>query len=236
MWGALGRTPLVLLAVLASGSLVDAVEEKCYCSGVASQCREATSYYWATLRQAFRLLGWTIPKSSIKCWTLRLQAKEEEHGFKLTDKEQQEEMEVEYQPESRYHPAWMMGHLKDLFFKLKDMLVEKFDEVYRGLSTPIWNHPVCCNLTSRLQLQDLNTDGHDISANDPRWKGEKLWEWAKVKMLQNCKSYICRYCTVREKSEEKNTQQFWLQNQKEGNQKVGLLLSLILRALPSSNC
>ena len=54
MWGALGRTPLVLLAVLASGSLVDAVEEKCYCSGVASQCREATSYYWATLRQAFR--------------------------------------------------------------------------------------------------------------------------------------------------------------------------------------
>ena len=100
MWGALGRTPLVLLAVLASGSLVDAVDEKCFCSGVASQCREATSYYWATLRQAFRLLGWTI-----KCWTLRLQAKEEEHGFKLTDKEQEEEMEVEYQPESRYHPA-----------------------------------------------------------------------------------------------------------------------------------
>ena len=55
MWGALSRTPLLLLAALASGGLVpvDAVEEKCFCSGVASQCREATSYYWATLRQAF---------------------------------------------------------------------------------------------------------------------------------------------------------------------------------------
>ena len=42
------------------------------------------------------------PKSSVKFWTLRLQAKEGEHGFKLTDKEQQEEMEVEYQAESRY--------------------------------------------------------------------------------------------------------------------------------------
>ena len=51
MWGALGRTALLLLAVLGSGSLVGAAEEKCYCSGVASQCREATSYYWATLRQ-----------------------------------------------------------------------------------------------------------------------------------------------------------------------------------------
>ena len=54
MFGALGRTPLLLLAALVSGSLVNAVEEKCYCSGVASQCREATSYYWATLRQGFR--------------------------------------------------------------------------------------------------------------------------------------------------------------------------------------
>ena len=54
MWGTLVQTPLLLLAVLVSGSLVDAVEEKCYCSGVASQCREATSYYWATLRQGFR--------------------------------------------------------------------------------------------------------------------------------------------------------------------------------------
>ena len=46
---------MLLLAALASGGLVavDAVEEKCFCSGVASQCREATSYYWATLRQAF---------------------------------------------------------------------------------------------------------------------------------------------------------------------------------------
>ena len=54
MWGALGRTAWLLLA---SGSLANPVDGRCFCSGVANQCREATSYYWATLRQGFRLLG-----------------------------------------------------------------------------------------------------------------------------------------------------------------------------------
>ena len=43
MWGA-----LLLLALYASESLAD----ECFCSGVTTQCREATTYYWATLRQA----------------------------------------------------------------------------------------------------------------------------------------------------------------------------------------
>ena len=43
MWGA-----LLLLTLYASESLAD----ECFCSGVTTQCREATTYYWATLRQA----------------------------------------------------------------------------------------------------------------------------------------------------------------------------------------
>ena len=39
----------------------------------------------------------------LRCWTLRLQAKDGEHGFKLTDKDQEEDLEVQYQAESRYN-------------------------------------------------------------------------------------------------------------------------------------
>ena len=101
MWGA-----LLLLALCASESLAD----ECFCSGVTTQCREATTYYWATLRQAILQMG--TPK--LKCWTLRLQAKEGEHGFKLTDKDQEEDLEVEYQAE--YERALV---------DVKDNLIEK---------------------------------------------------------------------------------------------------------------
>ena len=69
----------VALALAATG--VAEGQEDCYCSGVASQCREATSHYWATMR---------------------LSAADTDHGFVLTDKEQGEQMQVDYLPDTRF--------------------------------------------------------------------------------------------------------------------------------------
>lgn len=67
--------------VLAAAAGVAVGQQECYCSGVASQCREATSHYWATMRLA---------------------AADTDHGFTLTDKEQGEQMDVEYLPDTRF--------------------------------------------------------------------------------------------------------------------------------------
>ena len=70
----------VLVAVGLVGQV--ALAQDCFCSGVTSECSDATNYYWATLR---------------------MEATPEGPGpFTLTDKEQGEEQMVEFLEDTRY--------------------------------------------------------------------------------------------------------------------------------------